>query len=198
MDGWREFYGNADDDTYVEGWDFRYGHSATSDSSHLWHIHLSENRDQTTSQTNKEALLSVLRGETVEQWLGAGAGGDGAVLLNCPYDADRLDLLYVGSTGEVMHRWYTSGGMQSMWTGAGGKENLGGVIIAGTLDRGVAARRVGHQHRRPRRPRRARLPAGLRPVLGVHARPRRQTLRLGVHGRRVRHPAAGSQAAEAP
>lgn len=69
LDGWREFYGNADDDSYVEGWDIRYGYPATSDSSHLWHIHLSENRDQTTSQLNKQAMLSVLKGEPVEDWI---------------------------------------------------------------------------------------------------------------------------------
>ena len=68
LDGWREFYGQSDWDSSVEGWDCRYGYAATSDSSHLWHIHLSENRDQTTSKANKDALLSVLYGETVEEW----------------------------------------------------------------------------------------------------------------------------------
>ena len=68
LDGWREFYGQADNDSYVEGWDCRYGYAVTSDSSHLWHIHLSENRDQTGSYPNKDNLLSVLRGETVEEW----------------------------------------------------------------------------------------------------------------------------------
>lgn len=68
LDGWREFYGQADVDTYVEGWDMRYGYAVTSDSSHLWHIHISENRDQTASYDNKDRLLSVLRGETFEEW----------------------------------------------------------------------------------------------------------------------------------
>jgi len=70
LNGWREFYGQADTDSHVEGWDCRYGHAASSDSSHLWHLHFSENRDQSTSQDNKHALLSVLRGETVEEWSG--------------------------------------------------------------------------------------------------------------------------------
>ncbi|MFI7075648.1 hypothetical protein ACIBM6_35805, partial [Micromonospora sediminicola] len=70
LEGWREFYGQADSDSAVEGWDFRYDRAASSDSSHLWHIHLSEDRDKVTSLDNKEALLSVLRGETVEQWRG--------------------------------------------------------------------------------------------------------------------------------
>ncbi|SCF44346.1 FG-GAP repeat [Micromonospora mirobrigensis] len=68
MDGWREFYGQADTDSGVEGYDFRYDRDVSSDPSHLWHIHLSEDRDKTTSMDNKVALLSVLRGETVEQW----------------------------------------------------------------------------------------------------------------------------------
>ena len=68
LNGWREFYGQSDVDSYVEGWDIRYNCPATSDSSHLWHIHISENRDQATSKQNKDALLSVLRGETVAEW----------------------------------------------------------------------------------------------------------------------------------
>lgn len=68
LNGWREVYGNADNDTYVEGWDFRYGYAVTSDSSHLWHIHLSEDRDKTASFENKDKLLSVLRGESLEDW----------------------------------------------------------------------------------------------------------------------------------
>lgn len=63
LDGWRECYGNADTDSYVEGWDFRYACAVTSDSSHLWHIHLSESRDQASSYDNKDRMLSVLRGE---------------------------------------------------------------------------------------------------------------------------------------
>lgn len=130
LDGWREFYGQADDDTYVEGWDIRYGEAATSDSSHLWHIHISENRDRTTSRANKEALLSVLRGEPVT---GLHYIGDGTVILSCPTDPGRLDLFYVGPAGEVWHRWYTSGGMASVWSGKGAAENLGGRITVGTL-----------------------------------------------------------------
>lgn len=68
LDGYREFYGQSDTDSYVEGWDIRYGCAATSDSSHLWHIHISEDRDKTGSIENKDNLLSVLRGESVEEW----------------------------------------------------------------------------------------------------------------------------------
>jgi hypothetical protein len=130
MDGWRECFGNADSDSYVEGWDFRYGVPSTSDSSHLWHIHLSESRSQTTSRANKEACLSVLRGETVAQWLGRGRG-EGAVLVQCPYDDKRQDLFYVLPDGRVGHTW--GNGIGSFWDGKATTETLGGTVAAGTL-----------------------------------------------------------------
>jgi hypothetical protein len=70
LDGWREFYGNLDNGGPVDGYDFRYNEDATSDSSHYWHIHLSEDRDKVESRENKDKLLSVLRGEPVasELW----------------------------------------------------------------------------------------------------------------------------------
>ena len=135
LNGWREFYGQADYDSYVEGWDCRYGVPATSDASHLWHIHLSESRDQSTSMENKQRLLSVLKGETVEEWRDREHvmwTGGGPVLLNCPFDVNRQDLLYVGPGGEVWHSWW-AGGMTSMWSGEGASENLGGRIVQGTL-----------------------------------------------------------------
>lgn len=92
LDGWREFYGQADNDSYVEGWDCRYGYAVTSDSSHLWHIHISENRDQSTSKANKEALLSVLRGETVEEW-----GDDVSAKDVWTYDVDPSSNKYSAS-----------------------------------------------------------------------------------------------------
>ena len=133
LNGWREFYGQSDADSHVEGWDCRYGYAVTSDSSHLWHIHISENRDMSTSKANKEALLSVLRGETLADWLneGNGARGDGAVLLTCPYDNKRQDLFYVAPDGTVVHRW--AKGLNELWSGAGQSENLGGQVAAGTL-----------------------------------------------------------------
>lgn len=66
----REFYGQADQDTQVEGWDTRYGRAATSDPSHLWHIHFSFSRATVTDPKAFAAVLSVLRGETTAQWQG--------------------------------------------------------------------------------------------------------------------------------
>jgi peptidoglycan hydrolase-like protein with peptidoglycan-binding domain len=68
LDGWREFYGQADSDRHVEGWDCRFLTDITSDSSHLWHIHGSEDRNLVESWENKLKLLSVLKGESVTQW----------------------------------------------------------------------------------------------------------------------------------
>lgn len=67
----REFYGNVDTDSEVEGWDyFRWG-AATSDSSHLWHIHISIQRGYVTDPEMVRAVLSILKGETVAQWRGS-------------------------------------------------------------------------------------------------------------------------------
>jgi len=60
----REFYGNADGNSVVDGWDFYYVRPASSDSSHLWHIHLSFLRNAVTNRTAMDAILSILRGET--------------------------------------------------------------------------------------------------------------------------------------
>lgn len=71
-DGWREFYGQADTDTEVEGWDFYYNRAVSSDTSHLWHIHLSELRKFTEDLRNKQAMLSILSGQSLADWLGVG------------------------------------------------------------------------------------------------------------------------------
>jgi len=68
--GMREFYGQADADRQVEGWDTRFDRSASSDPSHLWHIHFSFDRDKVTRQTMFTDVVSVVKGETVERWRG--------------------------------------------------------------------------------------------------------------------------------
>lgn len=69
--GWREWYGTRDGST-VTGYDLRNGHEVTSDKTHTWHIHFSEVRAHVESQTNKEALLSVLKGESLADYIGRG------------------------------------------------------------------------------------------------------------------------------
>lgn len=72
----REFYGQADTDQSVEGWDFQYLWAVTSDSSHLWHLHLSYLRQYLNDPAAFRAVLSILRGETVAQWRAGGLGGE--------------------------------------------------------------------------------------------------------------------------
>lgn len=60
----REFYGNTDTDRQVEGWDFQRLQEATSDDSHLWHIHLSFLRKYLNDRRAFDAVLSILKGES--------------------------------------------------------------------------------------------------------------------------------------
>lgn len=68
MKGWYEFFGNTDWDSYVEGWCFAKHSSTTSDSSHLWHIHLSELREMLKCWINKDACWSTMAGESLGAW----------------------------------------------------------------------------------------------------------------------------------
>ncbi len=68
LDRLREFYGQADTDSHVEGWDCRHLVEVTSDSSHLWHIHLSFDRNTVMDMSGMVAVLSVLAGESVVEW----------------------------------------------------------------------------------------------------------------------------------
>lgn len=70
LNGLREWYGQDDADSAVEGWDNRYNRPATSDSSHLWHIHISFSRGLVNDSHTFNAVLSVLKGETLAQWSG--------------------------------------------------------------------------------------------------------------------------------
>lgn len=74
LDGLREWYGQTDADSHVEGWDCRHLREITSDSSHLWHIHLSWDRCNVANIDVMRAVLSVLGGETIEQWRAGGGG----------------------------------------------------------------------------------------------------------------------------
>lgn len=64
----REFFGNADNDREVEGWDYSKNEASTSDSSHLWHIHISIHRKYVNDRNTLEALLSILKGESLKDY----------------------------------------------------------------------------------------------------------------------------------
>lgn len=63
----REFFGTLDGRT-VTGWDTASDSATTSDSSHLWHVHVSVHRKYATSRMAAEALLTIFTGQE---------GGDG-------------------------------------------------------------------------------------------------------------------------
>lgn len=63
-----EFFGQADTDSHVEGWDELHDRDSTSDSSHLWHIHMSFLRSECDDYWGMWALLTVLMGWSVAQW----------------------------------------------------------------------------------------------------------------------------------
>ncbi len=70
----REFFGNVDSDREVEGYDFTKERPASSDSSHLWHIHVSWHRAYIRDTTARHALMSILKGETIAAWNAARGG----------------------------------------------------------------------------------------------------------------------------
>ena len=61
MSAAREFYGTTDGQT-VCGWDYVYGRSGSSDSSHLWHIHLSILRQYANDPWAMDRIASVIIG----------------------------------------------------------------------------------------------------------------------------------------
>ena len=63
-----EFYGQADSDRDVEGYNEFREESVTSDSSHLWHIHMSFLRSKCGDMWAMWALLTVLMGWSVAKW----------------------------------------------------------------------------------------------------------------------------------
>lgn len=63
-----EFYGQSDTDLVVEGYNEYREEFVTSDSSHLWHIHISFLRSKCGDLWSMWALLTVLMGWTVIEW----------------------------------------------------------------------------------------------------------------------------------
>lgn len=56
----REFFGNTDLDRTVEGWSLYRGRAVSSDSSHLWHIHISFHREYVENYEAIKGVLDVL------------------------------------------------------------------------------------------------------------------------------------------
>ncbi|MEV6526896.1 peptidoglycan-binding domain-containing protein [Longispora sp. NPDC051575] len=62
LDSVREFYGTLDGRT-VTGWDCYNGRPSSSDSSHLWHVHISFLRKYANDAAAMAAVLSVIVGQ---------------------------------------------------------------------------------------------------------------------------------------
>lgn len=63
----RECFGNADDDREVEGWSMYRGYAVSSDSSHLWHIHISFHRWAVENWDACRGVLDVLLNRDSEE-----------------------------------------------------------------------------------------------------------------------------------
>lgn len=87
LSGVFEFYGQTDSDTHVEGWDEYHENEVTSDSSHLWHIHISFLRSKCHDFWTMWAVLTVLQGWTVAQWKASLPGGVITVPVSNPTSA---------------------------------------------------------------------------------------------------------------
>lgn len=64
---WREFFGNIDLDRTVEGWSLYRERAATSDDSHVWHIHMSEFRKFVENWDATKGMLDILLGRSVPE-----------------------------------------------------------------------------------------------------------------------------------
>ncbi len=57
-----EFYGNVDGDQWVDGWDNLADRAVTSDSSHLWHWHITIDRRHLRNRALMERILAIALG----------------------------------------------------------------------------------------------------------------------------------------
>lgn len=63
----REFYGNVDGDQVVDGWDNLRNRAATSDSTHLWHWHLTIDRRKLRDKRLMERILATALGDATPE-----------------------------------------------------------------------------------------------------------------------------------
>lgn len=73
LKGWREVLCNSSDgDSGADGYDFVSWSERTPDDTHKWHIHFSCLRKFVNVLDVFKAMMSILRGETLAQWLAKG------------------------------------------------------------------------------------------------------------------------------
>lgn len=88
--GWREALGQTDTDATPEGLDFVYWTTRTPDGTHSWHWHFSELRAFVESMINKLCMLSVLRGESLADYLARGGQLLGGAMATVTLDLNQL------------------------------------------------------------------------------------------------------------
>lgn len=95
--GWREVLCNcSDNDSSADGFDIPGHYERTPDDTHKWHIHFSCSRRYLGDLKVWQAMMSILRGETLAQWL-AGGSNDMATVF-------RWDNKYWISRGDAAYR----------------------------------------------------------------------------------------------
>lgn len=88
--GWREALGQTDTDKPAEGLDFVTMTRRVPDSSHEWHWHFSELRQFVESMINKLCMLSVLKGESLADYLAGGGTLLGGTMAVVTLDLNQL------------------------------------------------------------------------------------------------------------
>ena len=63
----RELYANVDGDRVVDGWDNVRDRAATSDSSHLWHWHLTLDRRRLADRALMERIVAIALGDEEDE-----------------------------------------------------------------------------------------------------------------------------------
>jgi hypothetical protein len=120
------WYGNVDGDNRVDGYDNIRNVLASSDSSHLWHLHITFNRWALAIKAVFDKLYNILMGLSVESSPTAQAGGlptmmlfqvkgadvgsvhksDGFSYVGVPSPDDVRNLLSAGANGHWLEPFY--------------------------------------------------------------------------------------------
>jgi hypothetical protein len=76
LKGWREVLCQGDPDVSADGYDFVSWTERTPDATHTWHMHFSVLRKFLRTLSVYRAMISILKGETLAQWLAGGEDDD--------------------------------------------------------------------------------------------------------------------------
>lgn len=162
--GWREVLCQGDGDNPADGYDFVSWTERTPDDTHRWHMHFSCLRKFLSTLRVYRAMISILKGETLAQWLAQDQVGGGRMLVPFTitdgtqaagaYD-DFLKVHQMAANGAEFERWrqgqavmeisraqYDAGKVGSNWdglmtkwnSGTGGGGESGGVTMADVHD----------------------------------------------------------------